>query len=376
MWRALKYILLGVAAMALVAISHLYADETIVVQYGEWRAEPAIFVAAAAAAAAAIVLLLFFKLIFWMLFFPARMAAWKRARDDKNRRETLEDSVRALALDDYRRAFNGFSRLSRKSDPDGVFAWLAARSAKKSGDHAGRAEWLRRAAAHGGSDIAAAARAALAAEDGRAGEAFDILTEAGARNGSPLLAKMYLHIARRREKWREAMAAAYRLLDGADGDRETIAEIAAAALKTMQDGESLRDFWKNNVAAAEQKNPRLLVEYSYALHRAGDEKTRAETLERAVNIAPGSAAVVAAVAATGGDKLCETAFAAVQKHGGESDSDYLRAAATLAERLKLYGRARRYYQMANSLRPDPRNTAALDSLETRMRDAQDGAADA
>lgn len=369
-WRLLKYALFCIAAAALIALSHLYSDRALIVQYGEWRAAPSVAVAAAAALIAALALFFLFKFFSFLLFFPARIARWKKVRADKKCRETLEEGARALALDDCRRALGAFSRLSQKADADGVFAWLAAKSAEESGDRGARNEWLRRAAARGGADIAAAARAELAAEEGREGEAFDILTEAGAPNGSPLLAKMYLHSARSLGKWPQALAAAYRLRDSAPSRKRAAlaAEIAEAALRKIEDAETLRQFWKNNVAAEEQKSPRLLSDYIRALHRLGDGETLAETLERAARTAPESPAVLSVIAAFGGEKLCETAFAAAQKRGdGGADPEYLRAAAMLAERLKLWGRARRYYQMANSLHPDPRNAAALDALESRLR---------
>ncbi|MGI9296894.1 MAG: heme biosynthesis protein HemY [Gammaproteobacteria bacterium] len=378
--RWIKNALLLAAVAALIVASHFYLDRPLVVEYGGWRVSPPASVAAAAAAIAFVLLALALKLLSPLFFFPAYLARWKEKRAEKSRRETLEEGVRALALDDHRRAFKTFSRLARQSDPDGAFAWLAAAAAEKSDDRGARDEWLRRAADSTAADIAAAAKAELATAENRDDEAFKILSEAGAPGGSPLLAKMYLRAARRREQWPQALSAAYRLRDGARARKWELAafEIAETALAKTDDIAALRSFWKNNVAAAEQKNPPLLAAYIRALHRLGDDGTVAETLERAVKIAGDSPAILSAVAEMGAKKTCETAFAAAQERGDDkTDPEYLRAAAMLAGRLKLWGRARRYYQMANSLRPDPRNARALEALEAEMRpDSEDDSAPA
>lgn len=367
--RWIKNALLLAAVAALIVASHFYLDRPLVVEYGGWRISPTASVAAAAAMLAFVLLALALKLISPLLFLPSYLAKWKAKRAEKSRRETLAEGARAMALDDHRRAFKAFSRLARYSDSDGVYSWLAAAAADKSDDRAAREEWLRRAAEGDSADIAAAAKAELASAENRDDEAFKILADAGAPGGSPLLAKMYLRAARRREQWPQALSAAYRLRDGARARKWELAasEIAETALAKTEDAAALRSFWKNNVAAADQKNPTLLAAYIRALHRLGDGATLAETLERAIKTAGDSSAVLSAVAEMGAEKICESAFAAAQKRGEDkTDPEYLRAMAMLAERLKLWGRARRYYQMANSLRPDPRNVRALDALEAQM----------
>ena len=208
-----------------------------------------------------------------------------------------------------------------------------AGGARREKSGGGRDEWLRLAAATAGADIAAAAKAEIADAGGRDGEAFHILGEAGAPRGSPLLAKMYLRLARRREQWPQALAAAYRLRDDGRARKweEAASDIAAAALKNIGDSAALRSFWKNNIAAEDQKKPPLLAEYIGALHRLGDEDALAEALERAVKTAARSPVILSAVAAMGSEKICETAFAAAQKSGDDKNNpEYLRAAAMLA----------------------------------------------
>ena len=371
-FRWIKNALLLAAIVAIVVASHVYLDERLIVEYGGWRAAPKASVAVAAAIFAYLLWSLLVRLLSPLFSLPSRLAKWRKTRAEQSRRETLEQGVSALARDDHKLTFRAFSQLAEKSDADGACAWLAAAAAEKSGDRAARDLWLRRASDSSAADIAAAAKAELAAADGRDEESFRILSDAGAPGGSPLLAKMYLRAARRREKWPQALAAAYRLQDGENisGEESAARNIAETALQKTDDIESLRGFWKNNVAAADQKHAPLLAGYIRALHRLGDDKTLAETLERAVKTAADSPSVLFAAAEIGAEKTCETAFAAAEKREDKSDPDYLRATAMLAERLKLWGRAKRYYQMANSLRPDPRNIRALDEVANKIRETE------
>lgn len=376
LFRWIKHTLIIAVLAAIIGASHLYLDQPLHLQYGEWQASPSVVVAAAAVIVAVVLLALALKLLSLVLFFPMHMVKWNKERARKNRAANLEAGARALVLDDYRQALKVFSQLAGQSDPDGVCAWLAAEAAEKSGDSGKREQWLRRAAADASEDVAAAAKATLAADESRDSEAFLILTEAGAPYGSPLLARMYLETALRLGKWSQAIAAAYRLRDHARAQKwqKAAGEIAETALKNIADIESLHEFWKNNLSSEDRKNPALESEYIYALHRLGNKSAMSDALERAVKTSPGSAAMLKAAAALGSDKLCESAFAAAQKNENKNDDANLQAIAMLAERLKLWGRARKYYQMANSLRPDPRNITALEELDAKMKSDQERAA--
>ena len=364
-FRWIKYALLAAAVAAMVAAADLYLDAPMHFQYGEWRASPSAAAALALLALALLALHLVMRIVFFVLFLPSHLGEWRRRRAERERGELSADGLRALALGDHKQALKYFSRLADKEDGGGACAWLALLSAEKIDSPKKRGALLERAAASGG-DIAAAAKAMRASEDGRLSEAFDVLAAAGAPDGSPLLAKMYLDIARRSEKWSQALAAAYALREQTPTSKwkKAVADIAALGLKNIGDGEELIRFWKNSVRADEQKQPPLLAEYICALQKAGDKKSAMEALERAAKFAGQSAEILSLVAAMGSDKMCEAALASAQKN--ETDADFLAATAMLAERLRLWGRARRCYQMANALRPDPRNAKALADLEQKM----------
>ncbi|MGI9306742.1 MAG: heme biosynthesis HemY N-terminal domain-containing protein [Gammaproteobacteria bacterium] len=360
--------LLVLSAAAAVAALDWYLEEALHVQYGEWRYSFSAFRAALAVVALVAALQIAFKLLGAVFFFPSRLSHWRRERASKQRREFLEAGVRAQALGDDKQALKSFSSLSAAGDAEGVYAWLAARAAEELGDLPKRDEWLRRAATDSSADIAAAAKARLACEDNRMSEAFNILSAAGAPSGSPLLARIYLDIAQRRGQWPQALAAAYRLRPSVRPPERTAAaaDIIRAGLSQTGELAALKEFWKG-VSAEDQKTPALLAEYLYALHRLGDGKAAADALERAVKTAPGAPEILAAAAAFGGQNICENIFAGGQNRADDKNPEYLSAMGALAARLELWGKARRYYQMANSLRPDPRAAKALAAVEEKMQ---------
>ena len=367
--RWIKNTLLIVAVAAAVIAAHVYLDKPLYIGYGEWQASPTPLLALAALLAGVAVLALGFKLLSLILFFPSHLKRWRRGKKMTNRQEMLTEGGRTLALGDYQRALKLFGQLSKQSDPDGVFAWLAARAAAKTGDGDKHRMWLRRAAESKHADIAAAAKAKMALDGKRFMEAFDILEDASAPYGSPLLAKMYLDAARRCEKWPQAIAAAYRLQSVAYAEKwnKVADKIAISGLRKIDDIKELNSFWKNNLSVAGRKSPALMVEYIYALRRLNMIKDAEEVLERAIKSNADSSEILSIVAAMSNDKTCEEVFLAGQKNEDRNnDTEYLSAMALLAERLQLWGKARRYYQMAHSLRPDSRYEKALAELEIKM----------
>ena len=92
----------------------------------------------------------------------------------------------------------------------------------------------------------------------------------------------------------------------------------------------------------------------------------AKTLKTGVSTPP----FLAAIAAVGDKRSCEEALANNQKRGAETkDENILSALAALSERLELWGKARRYYQMANALRPNHRYVQALAELERKSSES-------
>jgi uncharacterized protein HemY len=359
-----------------IAVAQLYLQAPVHLRFGGWEASPPLSLALVVVVIALIVVAFFIKTLAFLLLLPSRMASWGRQRAVTQRQEALAGGVRALALDDSKLALKHFLRLSEDKHSDaGTHAWLAAVAAEKIGDVQKRKHLLRLTANSSPAELAAAAKACLACDEDRLSEAFNILAAAGAPGHSPVLAKMFLDTARRRSEWPAALGAAYQLRTVSPSAKwkKAVIDMVRQGLDTIDDAEKLEDFWKNHVHADERKNAELLSGYIYALHRLGNDKSVADALERAAKTNGEAPEILLVIAALGSRKLCETFFTAGEKGAETSRSaEQVSAIAALAERLNLWGKARRYYQMAHSLRPESRYLQALTELEKKMKSAEAG----
>lgn len=368
----IKYALWAVLISVFVVAANAYLDEPVMLRYGPWQAAPSGAVAAGTAVILAVALVIVLKILGWIFSLPQRLSAWRRGRAISARDATLLAGSRASALGQHKQVLKHFGKLAG-SNESAAFAWLAAEAAHKAGDEKNRVSYLNRAAA-GEGEIAAAAKAQLAIDGGRFHDALSVLKSAGApAAGAPLLAGLYLHAAKSSGKWDAALAAAYRLRENSPSAKSgrRLREVTLSALANTGDAGELKSMWKNSIRSEEQKHPQIAAEYAYALRRVGDAPAAIEILERALKSSPGTPELLSAVAALGGRKLCESAYAGAQKSENKDDSQLLAAMGELAERLELWGKARRYYQMADSLHSDPRFARALARLEEQMKSADE-----
>ncbi|MGU9951332.1 MAG: heme biosynthesis protein HemY [Gammaproteobacteria bacterium WSBS_2016_MAG_OTU1] len=375
-FRWIKNILFVAAVAALIAAANVYLDQPLYIRYGVWEIAPTAAVATATAVLIVIVLYLILRLLSFLLFLPTHIASWRQQRQQRGKNELLTDGIRSLVFGNHKNALKYFSKLSENKDESAnCYTWLAALSAEKIGDNKKRHELLQLASASG-EDIAAAAKAQLACEENHINEAFNILAAAGAPQSSPLLAKMYLNIASQCGKWAQALDAAYYMREKSPVDKwkQSVLDIACKGLKKINDTEQLSIFWKNSIRSEEQKQPLLLAEYIYALSRLGNDKLATENMERVEKITDKPPEILSLIAAIGTEKMCESAFTSAQTKEQLTNAPFLSAMALLAERLQLWGKARRYYQMANALRPDPRHVKALVELEQKIKVGDDIAA--
>ena len=372
-FRILRALLYVVAIGAVVFAALHYNDIPINIRIGNWHATPSLAAAIAGLALLYCMTALALKILHTTLSAPLIFNRWLGRQATVSRHQLLVDGVRAWVRGDYARALKMFQRLSKDTAQDEVYAWLAAEAAKQAGNRKQHNQLLHGIANRDNAadrSIVAAAKAQIARDDSRLHDALEILSAAGAPDSSPLLAKMYLHIARECEKWERALAAAYRLREWSPTFKyqKAVADIIQRGLHSVTDKEQLQAFWKNHVRADEQKQPPLLADYIHALHRCGDEATITKTLERAAKNASESPEILSAIATLGSRDMCKTAFAAVRS---PEEAAFLPAMAQLAMRLELWGQARRYYQMAAALRPDPAYTAALAKIEEKIHVGED-----
>ena len=379
-----KIFLVAVALACLFIAAHVYLSDPVLVEYGEWRAEPPLSLALAAALLALAFLWLALKVLGVVFFLPAALAKWRGRSLGKKRDRIVAEGLRAATLRDSKTVLRSFSNLARgKSDiaaPAG--ALLAAKAADERGETEQRDTWLRAAANSKDAQIAALARALLARGKGDLDEALEVLKNADSLKGPPALRRLTLEIAAAKGDWKLALTAAYKEADEfpTRGGRNAPRDIIRRQLEDdSADAKSLRAFWKEQVRSDDRADAGLLAAQILALKARGDSAE--DELDAAVKARGDSAEVLGAVVLAGDAKRCEAALkrAEALPEAKRETAGMLRTMAELAGRLKLWGKARRYFQMSQALAPDPRNLRAMAEMaemleRDRQRDESDGGA--
>ncbi|WOV91015.1 MAG: heme biosynthesis HemY N-terminal domain-containing protein [Candidatus Zeuxoniibacter abyssi] len=353
----------------LIGVSQLYLTDPVLIRYGQWQAEPGVAVATVLAVVISLVVL--FKIVAKIILLPLNFAHWRRQSAAKKHHQTLLTALRALILGDEKKALKIFSRLTEeKNDDPGVYGMLAAEAAKGVGDKGRHKRLLQRAAVSTDTAIAALANATLTRQEGRFTEAVNTLNTADDVSNNSAIIKLRLEINRELRHWRQALADVYQLRDMfPDRSWEAdIGRIIGEQIKAATNTEELSVFWKKNVQ--DKDKAALTADYAFALYRLGDEKHASEVLAKTLKTGVSTPPFLAAIAAVGDKRSCEEALANNQKRGAETkDENILSALAALSERLELWGKARRYYQMANALRPNHRYVQALAELERKSSES-------
>ena len=374
-----KIFLVAVAAAVALIGAHVYLSEPIVVEYGEWRAEPPLSLALAAALLALAALWLALKILGTVLFLPEHWTRWRGRSAGKKRDKIVADGLRAAGLRDSKLALRSFAALAQnESDPAAAAgALLAAKAADERGESGRRDDWLRAAMDGNDPQIAALAHAMLArskGEDRELDRALDVLQKADALKGPPALRRLLLEIAAEKRDWNLALTAAYK--EAEEFPRRRAAHSPPEIIRRQladdsADAAALRTFWKDKVRAGERNDAGLLAAHILALKSRGDSAE--EELDGAVKTRGDASQVLEAVVLAGDAKRCEAALKRAEglPSSKRESGEMLRAMAELAARLNLWGKARRYYQMSQAVLPDPRNLRAMaDMAEKLEREAE------
>ncbi|MGI9338380.1 MAG: heme biosynthesis HemY N-terminal domain-containing protein [Gammaproteobacteria bacterium] len=355
----LKLALALVALAAVVGAAQLYFHHPVLVRYGEWQAQPPVSVVAAFALAFLAVLAVVVRFVVAVLFLPSRIAGWRRRKNEQRRVKNHLDAMRHLILGDKRAAQKKFARLADDhNESAAVYAAFAARLAENNAES--KDVFLRRAAASPaeGEDAAVVlyAKAQLAYHQGQATEALALLAKD--KNAPPEMLRLLYRIRMERKDDGGALGALYRLRDvapAAELDGE-VRDVIARHFAACADADAVNAFWDESLRDGERKNTELIALRVRALHRLGDVKTAMTILAKVVKQSGASAEVFYAAAAIGDSALCEAAFSIGESRiqaaeGKEAKGKMLPATAELAARLGYWGKARRYYQMANVAEP-------------------------
>ena len=374
----IKFFLAATLAAAAFIGAEFYLSDPVTVEYGEWRATPPISLVLAALLLVLAMLWLILKALGLIFFLPHNFASWRGRSAGKKRERIVADGLRALSLRDSKMGLRSFASLAQNAAapaaPAG--ALLAAKAAHERGETELRDNWLRAAANGDDAQVAALAQALLARTTGNLQEALEVLRKADSLKGPPALRRLMLEIAAEKGDWNLALTAAYKEEDEFPrrSSRHSPRDIIRRQLTdNAADAAMLRAFWKDQLRAPERADGELLAAHILALKARGDSAE--DELDAAVKARGDAAAVLGAVVLAGDARRCEAALKRAEglPPAKRETGKMLRAMAELAARLKLWGKARQYYQMAQALLPDPRNLRAMAEMaEMLERERQAG----
>ena len=374
----IKFFLAAILAAAAFMGAEVYLSNPVNVEYGDWQASPPLSLVLAALLLVLALLWLAMKILGLIFFLPHNFASWRGRSADKRRGRIVADGLRALSLRDSKMGLRNFADLAQnEADPAApAGALLAAKAADERGETERRDGWLRAAANGDDAQVAALARALLARTAGNLQEALEVLRKADSLKGPPALRRLMLEIAAEKGDWNLALTAAYKEEDEFPrrSSRHAPRDIIRRQLAdNSADAAMLRAFWKDQLRAPERADGELLAAHILALKARGDSAE--DELDAAVKARGDAAAVLGAVVLAGDDRRCEAALKRAEglPPAKRETGKMLRAMAELAARLKLWGKARQYYQMAQALLPDPRNLRAMAEMaEMLERERQAG----
>ena len=382
MRRWLKLALAFIVLAALVAAAQLYFNMPVLIRYGEWQAQPSAAIVISFALVLLALLAIVVKVAALILFLPSRIASWRQHKNEQRRIKVHIDTLRNLILGDVRAAQKGFARLA--NDHNESAAVYAAHAARLTDGENDKSAFLRRAAAASADGDNAAvvilSKAQLAYHQGQATEALALLAQ-NDKNAAPEMLRLLYQIRVERQDSAGALTALYRLRDIAPAAQldDSVCEVISNHFATCDNANEVNVFWRDSLRDGERKNTTLAASRARALHRLGDPKNAAAILTKILKQSGAQAEVFFAVVAIGDAPLCETAFTIGQTRADMEDGKaLLPAMAELAARLGYWGKARRYYQMANAAEPGKyaRDIAKLPADDNASATSANSAADA
>ena len=344
------FVIFAILSIATALLAHLYLNDPVTLRYGAWEATPPLSLILGVLVIAVLALLLGMRLFLLILFFPAKLATWRRQRLAE-KQATIKDNI--LRWSAYGNRRNLLKNLDKLAPTDASALWQAVQVAEELGDERAKSKYLQQAVNSKDSIICAAAKAKLCLQDKHLIEADAILKAAGAPQGAVLLAELYFQMSIMRTDYVNALKAAMHLREELPLSWQgRVEEVISKYLEQSQTAEKSSAFWNEQVAAAEKKSPLLLAAYAKSLWRLGNEKHAGEVLSQALKQHPQNNFILRAAVEFGTQQQCELAFQGNEKRvetADVSDIEFLQILTLLAEKLNLTGKARLYGQRISAL---------------------------
>ncbi len=385
---AVKFLLFLLVLLALWIAHERYLYEELRVAFGGYEIAPPISIALVALATAALAIYVALKIGGFILFLPGKLRRRRAENQMKKRAETLLAGLRAMAMGDADSQEKHFGRAADMGIEPSLTALIAAegaaasRRADKKDKREKRLQQALAAAEESDGELKTAVRAQLLMAQGQIADAAAALREAEAlKSPSPLLAELLLESCRKSGDSDGALEAANRLrelqADESDSLNALAIRLAKEKITAAADADSLQDLWKRKVSARDKSNPSLLAAFALKLDSLGDSKSALGVVIPAIKLraklsAPLPPILEAAAVLSDNSAPADALRAAENLPDIErEDSAMLRALGSLASRQELWGKAEKYFQMANARTPDARNFFGLAALYQKMGKTQE-----
>jgi HemY protein len=314
---------------------------------------------------------------------PARVAAYRREKREREGNKALREALKALFEGRFGQAEKAAERAAansaERSDDAGIAALIAARAAHRMGHPERRDGWLARAQADSGLKTARLMTAIELSIDGRdAGGALDAVRELNASGTRHIHAlRLALKANQRANNWPEVLRLVH-LLDKRNALHPALSrrlrELAYDDLlgKQTHDAESIRRFW-DGVPAADRIEPHVALRAAAVFNDTGLHDEARGVIEKAL-AAEWDSDLIRAYAVSAGAEGSPALLSQIERCEGwlqsrPSDAELALTLGSLCLRQKLWGKAQRHLEDALSGASDPETVRAAHLKLAQLHEA-------
>jgi HemY protein len=349
--RALLWLLLIAALAVGLSLAARYNDGYALFVLPPWRVEISLNLLLLLSVAGFIALYWVFRSFGMLLRLPQQVSEFRGRRARGSAENTLHEALRNFAEGRFSHALKNAEKVYESGHARDLAALVAWRAAHALRDGPRENEWRQRTVDHADGSRATVlmteAELALDARDFDAAlAALDRLAKAGGRHIGAL--RLALRAHQGRGDWREAARLTRQLEKHKALSPEQAAPLRHRAhvevFKAMaDDAKSIHAYWRE-LAVDDRLEPRLAIEASSALVRAGDGPGAAQLVEDVLDERWDSSLISAYAQCPGGDVLGRIAHCEKWLHERPRDAQLLLALGRLCRERQLWGKAQSYLE--------------------------------
>ncbi len=357
--KFLLKLILFIGAIALLWAAHyFYFYRTILIEYEGYVVEPALSLVLILLLLAMLLIYLAFRIIGFLTHLPQHLRGWHKRKIEEKQNRLIEESLRALALQDDSSAEKSLSLLASAGIAGQAARLLAAYCAESQGMRQKTAAHLHKIASIGedSSPLKRIAQGSIALSAGRFSEALNEFRTAEV--SVPKSKKLLQLIASCLDGMNDSQAALVAWLSVARLEtppNEEAIKNASLHLWKIQDKATLSSLCKEDLSGLIRENAGFACSVATQLHMIGMEEEANSILKRLIR-QDVQADVLETAAHIGDDVLVENAIQTGEKKmmaGEGKNASLLRAMGTLYVRKQLWKKSREMLEASLSTEAHP-----------------------